>query len=345
MFRITAFLLCALALLGSCANERQDDRTADLRGKSVLVFTGHGDGYVHENIAASARMRQEMAAENGFAADTTSDTAVFLRRSLAKYDAIASTRNASYAERCLTLRSAARSERFGPSGRRLLSACMRRLCTGRGWEWFTQMIGGRFDFHPPLQRLTLKVVDQSHPSTAQLPDTLQTEDELYVFKRLNPEARILAIWETAGVDWAGREPEALTPSIPAAWCNQFDGGRSWYTALGHDSQNYDDPQYGAGARRMAGRAGPAPENNRNTATNETMELEQEIRRRRTFAIISHPDAGKTTLTENCCSSAGHPRPGPQIEQNQKGATSDFMEIERQRGISVAHRSWASNIRM
>ena len=78
MFRITAFLLCALALLGSCANERQDDRTADLRGKSVLVFTGHGDGYVHENIAASARMLQEMAAENGFAADTTSDTAVFL---------------------------------------------------------------------------------------------------------------------------------------------------------------------------------------------------------------------------------------------------------------------------
>ena len=77
MFRITAFLLCALALLGSCANERQDDRTADLRGKSVLVFTGHGDGYVHENIAASARMLQEMAAENGFAADTTSNTAVF----------------------------------------------------------------------------------------------------------------------------------------------------------------------------------------------------------------------------------------------------------------------------
>ena len=97
MFRITAFLLCALALLGSCANERQDDRTADLRGKSVLVFTGHGDGYVHENIAASARMLQEMAAENGFAADTTSNTAVFCDDSLSKYDAIVYA-NASYVE-------------------------------------------------------------------------------------------------------------------------------------------------------------------------------------------------------------------------------------------------------
>ena len=63
------------------------------------------------------------------------------------------------------------------------------------------------------------------------------------------------------MDWAGRKPEALTPSIPAVWCNQFDGGRSWYTALGHDSQNYDDPQYRAqvlGALRWVV-AGPAPE--------------------------------------------------------------------------------------
>ena len=259
MFRITAFLLCALALLGSCANERQDDRTADLRGKSVLVFTGHGDGYVHENIAASARMLQEMAAENGFAADTTSDTAVFCDDSLAKYDAIVYA-NASYVEPLLDSAQRGAFERFVRRGGGFVGLHA-SSCTGRGWEWFTQMIGGRFDFHPPLQRLTLKVVDQSHPSTAQLPDTLQTEDELYVFKRLNPEARILAIWETAGVDWAGREPEALTPSIPAVWCNQFDGGRSWYTALGHDSQNYDDPQYRAqvlGALRWVA-AGPAPE--------------------------------------------------------------------------------------
>ena len=200
-----------------------------------------------------------MAAENGFAADTTSNTAVFCDDSLSKYDAIVYA-NASYVEPLLDTAQRGAFERFVRRGGGFVGLHA-AACTGRGWEWFTQMIGGRFDFHPPLQRLTLKVVDQSHPSTAQLPDTLQTEDELYVFKRLNPEARILAIWETAGVDWAGREPEALTPSIPAVWCNQFDGGRSWYTALGHDSQNYDDPQYRAqvlGALRWVA-AGPAPE--------------------------------------------------------------------------------------
>ena len=68
-----------------------------------------------------------------------------------------------------------------------------------------------------------------------------------------------------------------------------------------------------------------------------MELEQEIRRRRTFAIISHPDAGKTTLTEKLLLFGGAIHVAGAVKSNKikKGATSDFMEIERQRGISVA----------
>ena len=135
MFRITAFLLCALALLGSCANERQDDRTADLRGKSVLVFTGHGDGYVHENIAASARMLQEMAAENGFAADTTSNTAVFCDDSLSKYDAIVYA-NASYVEPLLDTAQRGAFERFVRRGGGFVGLHA-AACTGRGWDWST----------------------------------------------------------------------------------------------------------------------------------------------------------------------------------------------------------------
>lgn len=64
---------------------------------------------------------------------------------------------------------------------------------------------------------------------------------------------------------------------------------------------------------------------------------RELNRRRTFAIISHPDAGKTTLTEKlllyggCIEAAGAVRG----RKNQRGATSDWMELERQRGISVS----------
>ncbi|EIJ39768.1 peptide chain release factor 3 [Galbibacter orientalis DSM 19592] len=68
-----------------------------------------------------------------------------------------------------------------------------------------------------------------------------------------------------------------------------------------------------------------------------MRLEEEIKRRRTFGIISHPDAGKTTLTEKLLLFGGAIQEAGAVKSNKikKGATSDFMEIERQRGISVA----------
>ncbi len=69
----------------------------------------------------------------------------------------------------------------------------------------------------------------------------------------------------------------------------------------------------------------------------TMSFLKEIQRRRTFGIISHPDAGKTTLTEKLLLFGGAIQEAGAVKNNKikKGATSDFMEIERQRGISVS----------
>lgn len=75
-----------------------------------------------------------------------------------------------------------------------------------------------------------------------------------------------------------------------------------------------------------------------------MELEKEINKRRTFAIISHPDAGKTTLTEKLLLFGGAIQTAGAVKSNKikKTATSDFMEIEKQRGISVATSVMAFN---
>src|SRR3984893_482903 len=66
-------------------------------------------------------------------------------------------------------------------------------------------------------------------------------------------------------------------------------------------------------------------------------IEQQIKRRRTFAIISHPDAGKTTLTEKFLlyGGAGQLAGSVTARKNQRATTSDWMELERQRGISVS----------
>src|SRR3954452_6922598 len=67
------------------------------------------------------------------------------------------------------------------------------------------------------------------------------------------------------------------------------------------------------------------------------QLQKEVARRRTFAIISHPDAGKTTLTEKLLLYGGaiHLAGAVRAKANQRHTTSDWMEIEKQRGISVS----------
>ena len=68
-----------------------------------------------------------------------------------------------------------------------------------------------------------------------------------------------------------------------------------------------------------------------------MSLQKEINKRKTFGIISHPDAGKTTLTEKLLLFGGAIQVAGAVKSNKikRHATSDFMEIEKQRGISVA----------
>ena len=72
-------------------------------------------------------------------------------------------------------------------------------------------------------------------------------------------------------------------------------------------------------------------------TEQNLNLADEVKRRRTFAIISHPDAGKTTLTEKFLLYGGAIREAGSVKsrKSQKHAVSDWMEIEKQRGISVA----------
>src|SRR2546430_2182173 len=74
-----------------------------------------------------------------------------------------------------------------------------------------------------------------------------------------------------------------------------------------------------------------------TMTQSANSLQAEVSRRRTFAIISHPDAGKTTLTEKLLLYGGaiHLAGAVRAKANQRNTTSDWMELERQRGISIS----------
>jgi type 1 glutamine amidotransferase len=113
--------------------------------------------------------------------------------------------------------------------------------------WYRALVGGTFDFHPPLQHFMIRVLDKSHASTAFFEqDTWSWEDEFYFLKERNDKVRVLLAGDVKSLKNRGKNPEKLSGQpdpYPLVWCHEFEGGRVWFTALGHKKEHYQDPLY------------------------------------------------------------------------------------------------------
>jgi hypothetical protein len=128
-----------------------------------------------------------------------------------------------------------------------------------GWPGYGEIIGARFDGHPWTQSFGIDVVDGDHPATAHLDRRWAWHDEIYLFRDLRPDARVLLQLADDQVDLSvpgGRRPDC---GFPLAWClggpdgadgsDRGSGGRTFYTALGHFPGAWETPAY---LRHLAG---------------------------------------------------------------------------------------------
>jgi type 1 glutamine amidotransferase len=117
------------------------------------------------------------------------------------------------------------------------------------WPGYEPVIGARFDGHPWTQSFSIDVVEPDHPATAHLGATWEWCDEIYLFRQLRPDARVLLRLGPDQVDLSvpgGRVPDC---GFPLAWCHQEEEGRTFYTALGHFPGAWESPAY---LRHLAG---------------------------------------------------------------------------------------------
>jgi type 1 glutamine amidotransferase len=205
----------------------------------LLIYSKNGEGYVHENIAAGIECLQKICRDMAVECDIIDNPAVFTEQNLQQYHAV--------------IFNNTNNDVFDTDYQRL--AFMRYIQAGggfvgihsatgteRNWLWFKQMIGATFLRHPPFEKYTLRKFDRSHQANAGLPDVWEKEDECYFFKEMNPGIHVLWIADLSTVN-DSLAPDIFGNQYPAAWCNEFDGGRQWYTALGHDPSDYADPVY------------------------------------------------------------------------------------------------------
>jgi type 1 glutamine amidotransferase len=115
-------------------------------------------------------------------------------------------------------------------------------------EWFQQLVGRIFTLHPEEQTAVLHVLDRSHPSTMHLPEKWVWTDEWYAFgEPLTNNLKDLLKVDESTYDpnrtWGDDRETAMGSYHPIAWYQEFDGGRSFYTSMGHLPATYRDPNF------------------------------------------------------------------------------------------------------
>lgn len=226
-------LLIVLVMLAGNAPARPDSG-------AILIFSGT-TGYRHDSIPAGIQAVTSIARKRGLTVVASEDPRVFSVGSLRRFGAIvllsSTTDPKNPASEWLVGDRRAALQSFVRRGGAIV-AIHAAADSHYHWPWYTHLIGGHFARHPggtPTGAVT--VVDRTHPAVRGLAQTIRRNDEWYYFEDYDPTSRLLVTLDPASIG----EPD-VNPN-PVSWAREVDGGRIFYTAMGHTKESYADPWF------------------------------------------------------------------------------------------------------
>ena len=204
----------------------------------VLVFSKTA-AYHHKSIAAGNVAIQKLGIENNFGLDTTTDSLKFNTANLKQYAAIIFLSPTGLSSQLFTEEEKTAFMQYIKHGGGYVGIHAASDCC-YDWQWYGNLCGAYFRAHPAQQLATLRVIDSTNISTKHLPRQWKRKDEWYNFKWMADDLHVLIKIDEKSYD-AG--PAKMGNNHPMAWYHHFDGGRAFYTALGHTEESYTDPLY------------------------------------------------------------------------------------------------------
>lgn len=199
----------------------------------VLVFTAT-NGYRHKSIEKGVATLKELGKESGFQVMQTEDSLYFTSANLNKYKLVvflSTTMDVLGKEQEAAFKSYIND---GGSYMGIHAAAD----TEYEWPWYGKLVGAYFKSHPKQQKAKIDVIDTNHPATAHLDTSWMHFDEWYNYKNINPDIKVIMKLDESS--YSGGENG---DNHPIAWYHEFDGGRAFYTGLGHTNEAYDDPAF------------------------------------------------------------------------------------------------------
>ena len=225
---MTRLLSTLVFILGAVSAQAQQPR--------VLVFSKTA-GYRHSSIANGLAAIRQLGAQHGFAVDATEDGTAFTQKNLRRYAAVV------FLNTTGDVLDAAQQDDFeryiqaGGGYAGIHSA----TDTEYDWPWYGRLAGAYFTSHPNnpnVRKGTYRTIDSTHGSTTGFPASFEREDEFYNFKSIDPTIRVLV-----EIDEASYEGGTNGAHHPMSWYHDFDGGRAWYTNMGHTEATYTEPLF------------------------------------------------------------------------------------------------------
>ncbi|HUL02945.1 MAG TPA: ThuA domain-containing protein [Gemmatimonadales bacterium] len=229
------------AVLGCHSSDGADQDVCPATSATTLTLPAHTPfqmlvfyrttGYHHSSITSGIAAVHQLGADNTFTIEATDDPIVFTDGNLARFAVVMFL---STTGDVLDTAQQSAFERYIRAGHGFVGVHS-ASDTEYDWPWYHALLGATFMSHPALQQGTVIVVDATQASTQTLPSPWVRSDEWYNFTGQPSGVTVLA-----RVDESTYSGGNMGATHPIAWQHEYDGGRAWYTAMGHPACSYSE---------------------------------------------------------------------------------------------------------
>lgn len=220
--------------LGTILSFGFTSRLVHSKTKSVLVFS-LTKGFHHASIADGIVAIKKLGLANNFQVDTTTNVNLFTAENLKKYKTIIFL--SPTGTNIFNEDQKAAFKQYINNGGGFVGIHAATDCNYE-WEWYGKLVGGFFESHPKIQEAKLNIVTPKNKLVKGLPNPWVHTDEWYNFKNFNTAVNVLI-----KVDETSYQGGKMKNEHPISWFHEYDGGKVFYTALGHTKECYKDPLF------------------------------------------------------------------------------------------------------
>ena len=209
----------------------------------ALLFT-RTNGFHHESINEGVTAIKAMAERQFFDVSWQEDPSQFTDDNLKQYDVIIFLNTTGD---ILNDEQQAAMEKFIRAGKGYVGIHS-AADTEYDWAWYTQLVGRTFRIHPAIQTARIKVLDRKFPGFELMPDERLWTDEWYEYgeERTKGLHYLISVDENTfnpKADWGRVAGTGMGSFHPLSWYHEYDGGRAFYTGLGHLPSKYSDAAF------------------------------------------------------------------------------------------------------